>query len=258
MQPRRSRFHRLESRRGEALRHREPVHGNDVILAWRKTAEFESFSRAACDCEAAVAGLGIFGPQHDRGAFALLHRSPNRRARFQNQADRGRGGGKLHILAAHIDVAEQHRADVIVPEGEEIRADAISARAHVVDLEGAIGHSTYAHVRARFRVEADVSGNLSRRRRAVAQLELPFDRERLRQQVLQTDRCCYHSTLLPFLLESLQTAGPLRSTVVTRFPATMGPAETLSPSTNFPVFSGYMASLLRRFLDGTRRVSPVA
>src|SRR5215831_6481070 len=38
------------------------------------------------------------------------------------------------------------------------------------------------------------------------------------------------------LLEPLQTAGSLRSTVVTRFTATMGPAETLSPSTNFPVF----------------------
>src|SRR5215469_14123312 len=72
-------------------------------------------------------------------------------------------------------------------------------------------------------------------------------------QVLQTNGCVCHSPLLSFLSESLQTAGPLRSTVVTRFTATMGPAETLSPSTNFPVFSGYMASLLRRFLDGTRR-----
>src|SRR5207249_7992029 len=37
-------------------------------------------------------------------------------------------------------------------------------------------------------------------------------------------------------LEPLQTAGSLGSTGVTRFLATTGPAESLSPSTDFPVF----------------------
>jgi hypothetical protein len=38
----------------------------------------------------------------------------------------------------------------------------------------------------------------------------------------------------------------------------MDPADALSPSTDFPVFPVIRLSLLRQFLDGARRVSPVA
>jgi hypothetical protein len=66
------------------------------------------------------------------------------------------------------------------------------------------------------------------------------------------------SPLPPVLLESLQTAGPLRSADVTPLPRYYRPSRIPLAIYRFPGVAGYTASLLRRFLDGTRRVSPVA
>lgn len=43
-----------------------------------------------------------------------------------------------------------------------------------------------------------------------------------------------------------------------RFIATTNPSATLSPSIHFPLFTVIGSTLLRRFLTGTRRASPVA
>src|SRR5690349_21987380 len=53
-------------------------------------------------------------------------------------------------------------------------------------------------------------------------------------------------------------AGPLRSTDITRFLATPDPSAALSSSADFPGSPVIRPTLLRRFLAGTRRVSPVA
>jgi hypothetical protein len=66
------------------------------------------------------------------------------------------------------------------------------------------------------------------------------------------------SPLPPVLLESLQTAGPLRSADVTPLPRYYRPSRIPLAVHRLPGVAGYTASLLRRFLDGTRRVSPVA
>jgi hypothetical protein len=66
------------------------------------------------------------------------------------------------------------------------------------------------------------------------------------------------SPLPSFLLEPLQTAGPLRSTGVTPLPRYYRPSRFPLAGHRLPGVTGYTASLLRRFLDGTRRVSPVA
>src|SRR6202165_3722394 len=66
------------------------------------------------------------------------------------------------------------------------------------------------------------------------------------------------SPLPPVLLESLQTAGSLRSTDVTPLPRYYRPSRIPLAVHRLPGVAGYTASLLRRFLDGTRRVSPVA
>ena len=66
------------------------------------------------------------------------------------------------------------------------------------------------------------------------------------------------SPLPPFLLEPLQTAGPLRSTDITPLPRYYRPSRVPLAFHRLPGVTGYTASLLRRFLDGTRRVSPVA
>src|SRR5260370_30847604 len=66
------------------------------------------------------------------------------------------------------------------------------------------------------------------------------------------------SPLPPVLLEPLQTAGPLRSTDVTPLPRYYRPSRIPLVVHRLPGVAGYTASLLRRFLDGTRRVSPVA
>jgi hypothetical protein len=52
--------------------------------------------------------------------------------------------------------------------------------------------------------------------------------------------------------------GPLAPRTLLRFVATTDPAATLSPSADFPVLPVIRPTLLRRFLAGTRRVSPVA
>src|SRR5271155_5693283 len=66
------------------------------------------------------------------------------------------------------------------------------------------------------------------------------------------------SPLPPVLLESLQTAGPLRSTDVTPLPRYYRPSRFPLAFHRLPGVTGYTASLLRQFLDGARRVSPVA
>src|SRR5580698_1320352 len=52
--------------------------------------------------------------------------------------------------------------------------------------------------------------------------------------------------------------GPLASRALPRFIATTDPAATLSSSADFPVWPVIRPTLLRRFLTGTRRASPVA
>ena len=52
--------------------------------------------------------------------------------------------------------------------------------------------------------------------------------------------------------------GPFAPRTLLRFIATTDPAATLSPSADFPVSPVIRPTLLRRFLAGTRRVSPVA
>src|SRR5664279_1916168 len=62
------------------------------------------------------------------------------------------------------------------------------------------------------------------------------------------------SPLPPFLLEPLQTAGSLGSPDVTPVHRYYEPGRVPLAVHRFPGVSGYTASLLRRFLDGTRRV----
>src|ERR1700676_4517217 len=52
--------------------------------------------------------------------------------------------------------------------------------------------------------------------------------------------------------------GPLAPRKLRRFVATTDPAATLSSSADFPVWPVIRPTLLRRFLTGTRRASPVA
>src|SRR5271155_3180173 len=66
------------------------------------------------------------------------------------------------------------------------------------------------------------------------------------------------SPLPPVLLEPLQTAGPLRSTDITPLPHYYRPGRIPLAVHRLPGVTGYTASLLRRFLVGARRVSPVA
>src|SRR3984885_11401112 len=77
-------------------------------------------------------------------------------------------------------------------------------------------------------------------------------------QVLQIDGRLCHLVLAFLVLETLQMAGPLGSTALRRFIATTDPAATLSSSADFPVLPIIRPTLLRRFLVGTRRASPVA
>ena len=77
-------------------------------------------------------------------------------------------------------------------------------------------------------------------------------------QVLRTYRCVYHPPLPSVLLEPLQAAGLLRSTNVTSLHRYYKPDRHPLAFCRLPGVSGYTASLLRRFRDGTRRASPVA
>jgi hypothetical protein len=52
--------------------------------------------------------------------------------------------------------------------------------------------------------------------------------------------------------------GPFAPRELPRFVATTDPAATVSPSTDFPVFPVIRPTLLHRFRDGARTVSPVA
>jgi hypothetical protein len=66
------------------------------------------------------------------------------------------------------------------------------------------------------------------------------------------------SPLPPVLLEPLQTAGPLRSAGITPLLRYYRPGRIPLAFHRLPGVTGYTASLLRRFRDGTRRASPVA
>ena len=66
------------------------------------------------------------------------------------------------------------------------------------------------------------------------------------------------SPLPPLLLEPSQIAGLLRSTGVAPFPRYYRPSRFPLADHRLPGVAGYTVSLLRRFLDGTRRVFPVA
>src|SRR5450759_435129 len=62
-------------------------------------------------------------------------------------------------------------------------------------------------------------------------------------QVLQTTGCVYHPPLPPVLLEPLQTAGPLRSTGITRLHRYCGPIRHPLAFSPLPGFAGYRAYL---------------
>ena len=66
------------------------------------------------------------------------------------------------------------------------------------------------------------------------------------------------SPLPPVLSEDRLAIGLLRSPVITRFIATTNPSATLSPSANSREPPVIWPTLLRQFLGGTRRASPVA
>src|SRR5580692_7659196 len=65
------------------------------------------------------------------------------------------------------------------------------------------------------------------------------------------------SSLPSRLKETLQTAGPLRSTDITPLHRYYWPARHPLVLADFPVSPVIRPTLLRRFLAGTRRVSPV-
>src|SRR6201998_1185204 len=66
------------------------------------------------------------------------------------------------------------------------------------------------------------------------------------------------SSLPSPMSETPQMAGPLRSTDITPLHASTDPSAALSSSADFPGLPVIRPTLLRRFLVGTRRVSPVA
>ena len=66
------------------------------------------------------------------------------------------------------------------------------------------------------------------------------------------------SPLPPYVVGRSLAIGLLRSPVITRFIATTNPSVTLSSSANFPGPPVIWLTLLRQFLGGTRRASPVA
>ncbi len=63
---------------------------------------------------------------------------------------------------------------------------------------------------------------------------------------------------LPLLSKTSSAVRPLRSTGVAPLPRYYEPRRHPLAFHRFPGFASYTASLLRRFLDGTRRASPVA
>jgi len=67
-----------------------------------------------------------------------------------------------------------------------------------------------------------------------------------------------NSPLPPYVVGRSLALGLLRSPVITRFIATTNPSATLSSSANFPGPPVIWPTLLRQFLGGTRRASPVA
>jgi len=68
-------------------------------------------------------------------------------------------------------------------------------------------------------------------------------------QVLQTNGCVCHPALRPVLLEQLQTAGPLRSTGITRLHRYCGPIRhplAFSPLPGFASYRAYLAAAISR------------
>src|SRR5207342_2866722 len=66
------------------------------------------------------------------------------------------------------------------------------------------------------------------------------------------------SSLPSRLWRSYKQKGPFAPRTLLRIPAHTDPSATLSPSIDFPVEPVIRSTLLRRFLAGTRRASPVA
>ena len=66
------------------------------------------------------------------------------------------------------------------------------------------------------------------------------------------------SSLPPLRRRRCKWQGPFAPRTLLRFIATADPAATLSSSADFPVSPVIRPTLLRRFLAGTRRASPVA
>jgi Ku protein len=78
-------------------------------------------------------------------------------------------------------------------------------------------------------------------------------------QVLQTDgRGCQHAPAFHVAGGIAEQQGPFAPRALPRLGATMDPSSTLSSSADFPGAPVIRPTCLRRFRDGTRRVSPVA
>jgi len=78
-------------------------------------------------------------------------------------------------------------------------------------------------------------------------------------QVLQIDGRLYHPLPASRVGSGMPTVGRLGSPrALPRFTATTCPSATLSSSIHFPVLPVIGSTLLRAFLPGTRRASPVA
>src|SRR5271165_2964202 len=77
-------------------------------------------------------------------------------------------------------------------------------------------------------------------------------------QVLQIDGRLIISSLPSLRRRLCKWQGPFAPRTLLRFTATTDPAATLSSSADFPVSPVIRPTLLRRFLAGTRRASPVA
>jgi hypothetical protein len=96
------------------------------------------FLRAICHCEAAVAGVGIFRPQRDRGAFALLHGSPNRRASADTLTVLARWHSVSKLMrdiAGKCETLRYHLGDSDVGSGRRIE----SCSRRESDVEDAVG-----------------------------------------------------------------------------------------------------------------------
>src|SRR5260370_10072381 len=87
----------------------------------------------------------------------------------------------------------------------------------------------------------------------LTQIDAPFSSRLSRDRTPLSSRPC-----LPLCWRHCKWQGPFAPQTLLRFIATTGPSDTLSSLADFPVSPVIRPTLLRRFLAGTRRVSPVA